>query len=178
MGAKFVGVYWAAREESPEEVSQRITAFLRAVAVVDASLETWFLKGSTRAAATTRLEIDQSEIVRRLRVNRRDDNGQQIPDLGYSLSVWNGAGVSLQASLGKYSPSVLNSVVLKFERSAATLDPVAWKRLLNAAIEAFNPEHGVVTDNVILTEADAKFPWEKGWLTYSLGGEVQEWSLA
>ena len=113
----------------------------------------------------------------KLKVNRRDVGGDVISELGFSLAVWNGAEASLDITIGAFSPYILNSAVLSFRDAAATRSPIDCRPLMDAAIDAFDPEQAVVTSNELLMRTNAKEPWDAGWLTYSRGGEVVEHAI-
>ncbi len=173
--AMFVGAYWSQRQESREQAAERISRYLRKLVARD-ELAAWFLTARKKSAARVPLGLDPPEVASRLRVNRRDVGGDVITELGFSLAVWNGAEASLHVTIGAFSPYVSNSVVLAFEAAAAR-DPADCRPLLEAAIDAFDPEHAVVTSHELLTRTKAKEAWEVGWLTYGRGGRVVEHAI-
>ncbi len=169
-----VGAYWSQRKESREVAAEHITSLLSTIATYSKELSTWFTKARTKAAALrSPLTLDNVVVARVLAVNRRDADRQPIPELGFSLALWNGDKASLSATVGSYSPYVLNSIMLKIDDSAA-LSKESYRILLEMMIRAFVPDHAVVTSNERLARAGAKKVWETGWLTYERGGELRE----
>ncbi len=168
----FVGAYWSQRQESLEQAAERISRYLRRLVTRD-EFATWFLTARKKSAALVPVGLDPHEVASRLRVNRRDVGGDVITELGFSLAIWNGANASLRVTIGAFSPYVSNSAVLAFDASAAR-NPSDCRPLLEAAIDAFDPEHAVVTSHELLKRTKAKEVWEVGWLTYGRGGQVVE----
>lgn len=160
----FVGVYWSERRESREAVAVRVARFLALVAQCEAIFARWFLKARTKSAGGIPVIPDANEVATKLKVNRRDVGGDVISELGFSLGLWNGRTASLSATVGACSPHVRNSVVLAFDERAQ-IDKQVLRKVLCAAIEAFEPDHGVVTSSKLLTSAGSVDPWETGWLT-------------
>jgi hypothetical protein len=100
-----------------------------------------------------RIDSTPEGVERYLKVNRRDVDREEIPELGFSFDVWNGGDVSFRATVGAYSPHVGNAAVLSFQ-GPIQLGDADWRKLLDAAIEAFDPEHGVVTSLAELARAE------------------------
>ena len=149
----FLGAYWAEREESREESSSRVSAFLTAIASQDPAFRQWFLKAMTKARARVPLDTTPAGIAGILRVNRRDTDKQIITELGFSLGACNGTDCSISASVGCFSRHVGNSVVLSTSRRGESLATFNWRYLLEVAIDAFDPDHAVVTSNKRLDAA-------------------------
>ena len=170
----FMGAYWSERKESREQAAERLARFLEAVSREDPAMTTWYKKARSKAAANTPVGTDPASIASNFRVNRRDVDNEVIPDLGFSFSAWNGESIGLSAAIGAFSPYVLNSVVLSCAPGSATKSPSQWRRILEAAVAAFQPEHAVVTSHELLTRVGADHPWEAGWLTYQPNRGVQE----
>jgi hypothetical protein len=169
----FVGVYWSERPESREVVAVRIANFLAVIARYGDVLAKWFLKARSKRAAFAPIEIEPGSIAAALKVNRRDVGGEVVPELGFSLGLWNGRTASLSLTAGAFSPYVRNSVVLAFEDGEwANRDLL--RKVLSAAIEAFDPDHGVVTSSEKLARVQVEHAWQAGWLTYARDGQVVE----
>jgi len=170
----FIGAYWSARQASRREAAEKTAQFLEALSAVGEPLSNWFLKGSSKAGAGAELGRSETEIGPKLQTNRRDIGGDDIPELGFSLGVWNGKDATLSLHLGSTSARVLNSVVLSFRGTSPEAHAGLWHPVLGSMIELFDPDHAVVTSNEILTQAKAKNPWEVGRLTYERGRGVVE----
>lgn len=171
-----VGAYWMARAESRDQAATRLSSFLGslAVAVDEPVLGQWFLKGPTKTAARTRLAIDPASVSDALVVNRRDLDGRIMQALGYRLSVWNGGEVSFDSTIGSANPYVNNAAVLSFAGDALALSLEQWRALLEAAVSAFEPEHGVVATHKHLLSSNEPHPWALGWFTYDLAHGVRQ----
>jgi hypothetical protein len=154
MNDMFVGTYWSARQESREQAARRVAGFLRAISsTADGVLSEWFHTERThRAASQVRIDSTPEGVEPYLRVNRRDLDREVMPELGFSFDVWNGRDVSFRVTVGAYSPHVGNAAVLSFQ-GPIQLGDADWRKLLDAAIEAFDPEHGVVTSLAELARA-------------------------
>ena len=174
--AMFVGAYWPQRQESREQAAERIARCLNLLSSRDPALATWFMKSRKKPAAAVPLHPGPQAVASHLKVNRRDVGRDVMAELGFSLAAWNGSDVSLDVTIGAVSPFVLNSAVLSFRGASPTSRraPGDWRDLIDAAIDAFDPEHAVVTSTDLLTRKKAPKPWHVGWLTYDLGGEVME----
>jgi hypothetical protein len=171
-----MGAYWMARPESREQAANRLSRFLGSLAAAphEPALGQWFLKRSTTASARTRLPTDPPSIAEALRANRRDVDGGVIPELGHRLSVWNGDNVSFEATIGSSSPHVSNAAVLSFVDGALLLTAEQWRALLQAAVSAFEPEHGVVASHEQLQTSNDPDPWALGWFTYDRRDGVRQ----
>ena len=170
----FVGAYWPQRKESREQVAARIARFLSEVGSTTEWLSKWYVKARSAASARTPLATDTTSVANELKANRRDIGGDVMSELGFNIGVWNGDSASLAATIGAYSSSIQNSVVLSIEDEQPPLRREDWRDLLRAAINAFNPEHAVVTSNERLKHTGATNPWEAGWLMYQRGGEIEQ----
>lgn len=170
-----VGAYWTKRQESREQVAQRIVAFLEAIGRSDARLATWYLKARSKATANVRVMPTTTEVASRLRVNRRDVDRQVIPELGFSIDLWNGGGCSLSIHAGSFSQRTGNSAVLSAQvEPASALNLLFWREVLDASIAAFDPDHAVVTSYSIMTRYAPAPVWQNGWLTYVRGRALRE----
>lgn len=151
----FVGAYWSVRDESKEQAATRIGRFLAAIAPADERLRTWFRKGESRSEANTPLEIGSALVA--------------VPPVGFSLAAWNGGDVSFTVAIGSTNSRAGNSAVVSFGPKA-DVSCVRWEPILTAAIDAFDPDHAVVTSNALLDRVRAQRPWEAGLITYARGG--------
>jgi hypothetical protein len=109
-----------------------------------------------------------------LSTNRRDADGRVIPELGFRLSIWNGADVSFEATIGSSSARVGNAAVLSFEEGSLALNGEQWRALLETAVSAFEPDHGVVASQRQLQASDDPNPWALGWLTYDSQAGIRQ----
>lgn len=173
----FIAAYWGRRPEPKGRVADRLADFLQAVASSGDALATWYLKGRSRELAKTPVAPTALQLAAFLKTNRRDDNGEVMSELGFSLGLWNGGHVSLQATIGAFSPHVQNSVVLSYDRKSFDLDRSICRAALEAAVQAFDPDKAVVTSTEYLETVGVTEPSEAGMLTYRRGGKVEEHSF-
>jgi hypothetical protein len=168
----FVGAYWSARKETREEAARRVAEFLQAISAYK-SFSAWFIKAKTKAEAGVPVELTKESLASYFRTNNREDNGEPIPQLGFSLGIWNGAHASLRFTLGAFSSHISNAIVLSFGPEAGEIERTTLEGALNAAIRAFDPDNAVVTSHERMDRTGAKKPWEAGILTYERGGVVK-----
>ena len=173
-----VGAYWAERSESKEQAAERIVRFLRLLNSRGSQFQQWFSKGGSKASARAALSPDVVAVTSVMEANRRDTDGGEIAELGFNLAIWNGASVSFEATIGSFSPHVSNSALLTVANGAPSLGSLEWKSIIEAAIQAFDPQHAVVTSHEHLSNPSVVHPWEIGWFTYERGGELRQHSLS
>ena len=167
----FVGAYWSAREETREEAAARIAEFLRLISPLD-SFFAWFLQAKTQAKANVPVEVTTEWIALHLRAAGAD-SGSLMPQVGFSLNLWNGAHATLRVTIGAFSQHISNAVVLSFGAQAGEVGRGLLQGALDAVIRAFDPEHAVVTSNERMARAGVIKPWESGIFTYERGGAVR-----
>jgi hypothetical protein len=170
----FAAAYWSNRPETREASAQRLAEFFKSLATVSDDFGAWYLKGRRKSTSQkVSLPTDAVGIASQLTVNRKDVGRAQIPDLGFSIDLWNGGNASLAATVGANSRYVPNSVVLSPGQS---LSNATWRAIVMVLAQSFDPDHAVVTDNERLSRAGAARPWDVAWLTYRRGEEVVEHS--
>jgi hypothetical protein len=175
----YVGAYWGVRQETAEACTARVVGTLHELDCVDSQFCRWFTLGRSRKEALRhQVTISQDKLCALLKkgVNRGDFDKQPIPDLGFSIGLWNGApddeSVGLSIHCGMYSPWVNNSVVLDLPSDGKPLG-----RLLNFAVIrrialivvknwapdwlTVNTDH--LRDDVLKLPVDVP---DIGWLTY------------
>lgn len=166
----FVGAYWSQRKESRSECAARVVKLLDDISF-EPSLQTWFLKAkSEKQAKASRIDKSASAIESLLQTNDRDTDGEPIPDLGFSFSVWNGdrvGSVSLDVHCGAYSKFAGNYALLKFSaRTIADEDRVRFESLLKIFVSVWEPDNAIVSSTEDLAGAPGKKPWDKSsWFT-------------
>jgi hypothetical protein len=166
------GAYWSARQESRDDAARRIEMFLRRLAEVSSEFASWRLKGATRRSATTHLAIDSSVIASALRTERTDVGGLPMPELGYSLGVWNGRSVSFSTHVGVFSRNVGNSAVLTSSDSSL-FDDDTWRAVHAALVATFDPDRALVACQARTTAVGLR-PWDGAWLRYERDGQTTE----
>lgn len=173
----FVGAYWSAREEGRAECANRIVNFLRSLAD-EPLLSRWHLKGWTRKTAVAPLELTVEGIAKRLRQNHTDIPRRPIPDLGFSLGLWNGDGkasAGLMLTCGAYAQRVENSVVLSLPRQEPPKDPIAvarFRQLVEKLAAAFDPDIAVATSSELNSRGSGTIRENQAWVRYERGRGV------
>lgn len=175
----FLGAYWSARQETEGEAVGRVSSFLAWLVRLDPELATWYGLGRNRKDALRQplTSFDRASVLPRMRRNRSDSDGSVIERLGWSLSLWNGAEVSLSCCVGLYAPRLMNSVVVSFGPRAKSPTDEQQKATLEAMIQLFDPDHAVATSHRILDAAGAERPWEAGSLIYQRGGDLRSYPV-
>lgn len=170
----FLGAYWKARKETRTECATRLSSYLRAIGSVEPTLQGWFQKASRRQAANKAADLSVEGIQGLLKTNNRDVGGDPIVELGFNLSLWSGGNVSFSATVGAFSPFIENSVVLSF-RGDGPVDREMWRRLIEKAVDAFDPDTAVVTNHdYVAAHGDGAPDEARGWFTYTRGKAVVE----
>jgi hypothetical protein len=172
----YIGVYWGARPESSEACAQRVRQTLFDLPGIDVQWSRWFLPGKSRKDALRRKISTDSPFLEQLLErgrNRRDTDKKPIEELGFSLSVWNGApdgqSISLRFRCGIFSKYVGNAVAISL--GSAENDMLSFeiiREVLRILIRHFAPDWGTATSNSIDYQAlglQPKMP-RPGWLTY------------
>ena len=99
----YIGAYWGPRAESAEQCGRRLAEQLASLGSLDPSLSQWYRTGRSRAAALGMpVEASQEQLASLLSVGvqRQDDPARTVmPELGYSLTVWNGQHDGVQVSV-------------------------------------------------------------------------------
>lgn len=124
-----VSALWGDHELTRGEAAHIVSSVLEAVALVDPILATWRKKGRTRQQASGHppIEVTPTSIGLLLRVNRKDVGREEMPELGFNLSAWNGASherdqaaFSVTIGLHAANPGLRNSFVVDL--------PSSWTR--------------------------------------------------
>jgi hypothetical protein len=152
----YAGAYWAARQESIEESTERLFAFMSDLEQIHPIFSTWFEKGRSRKnALRVPLEMTRPALRERLLSGRsRTDFAprQVIEELGFSFSPWNGqkAEVGLHVHCGAYGKWVSNAAVIRLpsaEDIDNTLDTDFPVRLVKALVENWDPAWATLTSD-------------------------------
>jgi len=167
-----IGVYWGPRRESISECASRLGQHFEALKVSSDGLSQWYRQGRRKPEATNPFDVSSSEVLAQLLergVNRRDDNRQGIPELGFRVSLWNGdrsgCSASTQVGCGMCSPvkGLSNVALLDVSLSpGAALKPKEMVMLLKRMIEIWDPDTGKVFRNVdVPGKGDNGPDWEE-----------------
>lgn len=128
-----------------------MSSSMEAVASVDPLLATWRSKGRSRARSLEQPVLDTTPagIESALRVQQRDVGGEEMPELGFSWSAWNGAaadedqaGVSVGIGLNASKPGLRNRFVLDLPASWPE-DDARVDSLVRALVVQLDPDEVV-----------------------------------
>ena len=179
-----VEAYWQPRMESAHECAGRLSRMLDGLAKTHPALAHWNKKANTRAAANKpawTMPPDTEELTAVFENGRqyKDVPRDPWPEMGYSISAWNGRnrpyGASLSVRPGVYADWIPfpNTIDLRLNPAApenADLISVAvLKPALLSVATAWEPDYAVVVswDYWPHKFSDGQYPsLRSGWLTY------------
>jgi len=149
-----VNAKWGARQETAEACAARLGHWLTALAEIDPQLGEWFEHARSRKQARAK-PIDFRDPERLLAltrrgVNRHEETGQPIPELGFAVDggtgEWDG-GAGFRAECGAFSERIGNTALLELPlRSEAPhlhARPV-YRAAVAAVAAAYDPWWAVV----------------------------------
>ncbi len=181
-----ISAFWGPRAQSVDESAEIVSVFLSSLAAVDFSLDNWRERASTKTEATKKPLINDparlSDLLSSGR-NRRDDNGNVIAELGYSIGLWNGdvvSDASVNIHIGATSQWVQNSVSITLPDPAVRPDLYKYdsaRTVLTLIINAFHPDRAVWTNSVLTkqqTEPDSLTD-DGGYILGQLVGHPAGW---
>ena len=156
------------------ECATRLSNYLRVIGLLESTFQEWNQKTSRHPDTAKAAVLSMEGIDALLKTNNRDVGGDPIVELGFNLSLWNGSNALFSATIGAYSPYIENSVVLSF-RGDCPVDSETWRRLIEKAVEAFDPDSAVVTSHDYIASHGGGAPDEAGgWFTYTRGSAIVE----
>jgi hypothetical protein len=167
----FLGVYWKRRRETRQQAARRVARWLETLGLSSDKLGSWYPTTWTKRRTPKRaLATDAEAIAKQFRVNRTDFGDQPIPELGYSLSLWNGRNTGLSIHIACDVPRVPNAVALSVDPvkpgHSSLLSDAAWRKLLRRAITIFDADEGVVISDKLERRIGDVGLWRVAWLSY------------
>jgi len=173
----YLGVYWGPRQEDAEACAQRLARMVGLLEPVDPLFARWFknaksLKETLKRPLDTELAGLRTHIQRKL---MKDDRRQPMPDLGFSLGLWNGGSGGDDAwfsmGCGGYCEHVSNYCALRTPHKGPVSERVLTTSfqtaVLHALITAWDPDWGVAMSHShqeLIKDIGLKVP--TGWVTY------------
>lgn len=159
-----LGAYWGVRPDSLEGCVDKAERFFAGLAEIDPLLSHWCERGRSRKDALTR-KVDASDVQKLEELllkgrNRRDDNREVIEELGFSLSLWNGADVeeaesSIRLLCGSYTERVSNNVLIDLPYLSESLPWVEnASALLTLVAEIWRPQWAGIMSKKAMRERD------------------------
>ena len=148
---------------------------MEALARCDSAFRTWYLKGdSYQGALENRIDPQRLEDIFVHNVNRRDIDGEAMPELGHSFSAWNGIDASMSVRCGAWNVSETlrfpNSCILHLpsnqEDGTRMLRHSVLLEILDLMVKSFSPQLAVVNSHPHPTGLVSGAPCLAGWLTY------------
>lgn len=175
----FLGAYWGSRKEPVEQCTERVLKCFGDLAKCDETFSRWFRTGRSRSEALERKVDFTDEKIKELLLrgrNRRDIGHEIIEELGFSITLWNGAedtqAIGLRIHCGASSSYVGNSFLIDLPSQAPARDRVVRLELLlcamRAIVESFEPDWATVMPASLVrtTESLMQKP-AVGWLFYA-----------
>lgn len=177
-------IYWAARPTSRESAAALVVRCVKAMADLEPTFEQWYFLGASRPQLKNVLVPDILFVSKKLKSQVTDVDRAPMPELGFSLGIWNGGYATLRFAVGVYSPWVRNMVLLSVpDQGDGSIDLGRWPVLMRSFIEIFDPDTALVVSNAARVRPPMR-PLEKpppappladvSWLVYARGGDIQE----
>lgn len=156
--------------------ARRLIRFLLAAGSVDTSFSRWYQTANRRKDAFRPVDRSPIGLQPLLSTNNRDIDDEPILELGFGFSTWNGKTASFSGTLGGFSRTLSNVVLLRVSEHGGIgipLDGAAWRLLVEQAVEAFEPDSVIVTNHDFLDRQGGGTPEQLGgWLVYRRGSGV------
>jgi hypothetical protein len=181
MDSFYIGCYWGARAETVEECSKKVSKTL--ALLMETGLpyfQQWYKLGKSRKDALKhKVTINEAELVKLLEKGR----DRFFPDLGYSLSLWNGLpeeeDLSISFRCGSTFAKTGNTINFNLPKKGEQIsDLINFERvynLLSRLIPIWVPDWAVVDSYSLIDLIPEN---EKlGWLTF-FSNQYQESELS
>jgi hypothetical protein len=177
-------VHWQARPEGTRSCAIRLSQMLSDLAEAHAAFAHWNRKAMSRATANKpawKMPPDIDELTQLFEKGRRykDATGELWPEMGYTVSAWNGLDPPYGASLA-FRPGHYGDWIPLPNRVELDLAPVASDNasLMNAPLlkrapvgmaTAWEPDYGNVVPTTYWARSFGDDPYpglRSGWMTY------------
>ncbi|HLL02104.1 MAG TPA: immunity 52 family protein [Myxococcaceae bacterium] len=173
----YLGAYWGPRREDAETCAQRTAGLIQMLQPVDSLFARWFKSAKTLKEALKRPLDSELEGLRKYiqRMLMRDDRRVPMPDLGFSVWLWNGGSggddVWLNFLCGGYWEKANNRCVItpphKGPATERVLTTAFQTAVLHALATAWDPDWGVAMSHDHRDIIEKKCPDVLvGWVTY------------
>lgn len=160
-----LGLYWGPRRQDVEACAGLWLHALHALS--GKGFSTYYQKGRSRKDALRRpidLTLASIQAILAKGVNRRDDNREPIPELGFHFSAWSGhrdgEAYSVSGTCGCWSERVSNTFVLDLPTSGPYSLPQALtslKQVFGDLVEIWQPDKAVLCDMSELAWENRRF---------------------
>jgi len=173
----YLGAYWGPRQEDAEACAQRLAHMVRLLGPLDPLFARWFKSAKSLKEALKRPLDEELEGLRKYiqRNLMKDDRRMPMPDVGFSLGLWNGGSEGEDAWLsigcGGYFERMSNRCVLRAPDEGPigerVLTGAFQAEVLRALCTAWDPDWGVAISNAQRNIIEKKCPDVLvGWVTY------------
>lgn len=159
-----LGAYWDARADSLEKCTEDAARFLVRLAEIDPLLASWYKRGRSRKGALERkvdiLDVQKLQDLLLAGRNRRDVDREIIDELGYKLSLWNGAEeeeaeATVSIHCGAHNARIGNSVIIDLPYQSERSEWVGKaSSLLALAAEVWQPNWAGIMSKMAMRERD------------------------
>jgi hypothetical protein len=118
---------------------------------------------------------DAETLEQQLRPHYTDIPKKPVPDLGFSLGLWNGdekAIAGFHITCGAYNKFVGNAFVLNLPRQEPPSDAASlewFHALVRKAVDAFDPEVAVATSTELNARGSGTVREHEAWIKYRRG---------
>ncbi len=179
METYYLGAYWQPRQEPLNNCTGRIHDFLTCIRDCDPSFSRWYPLGHSRAHTLGREISITTGSIRSLVLKgaHHDGDGNIVEELGYHVSMWNGAAsdeeaANLSITCGSAAPSLKNACVLSLPTGGEVANRVlglsVLQMLVRCTVLTFDPDWCVVMSR---SYRDSQATWSPnepraGWLLY------------
>ncbi|RKH53715.1 hypothetical protein D7Y23_02870 [Corallococcus sp. AB050B] len=173
----FVGAYWGARKESPEECASRAAILFERLAACDPLLVHWYKSVRSRKG-TKKLSVmttDVSVLTDLFRRGTNREGGHVFEELGFSVWFLNESApddVDLRLHCGDYAGGAPNSCFLSLPFEGPNAERLSTPSVLEAVmrgmVAAYEPEWSAAMSDYHreMDDPDNKTNAWVGWVTY------------
>jgi hypothetical protein len=173
----YLGAYWGPRKEDAAACAQRLAHMVRLLEPLDTLFTRWFKSAKSLKEALKRPLDSDLEGLRKYiqRMMMKDDRRVPIPELGFSVWLWNGESGGddawLRMGFGGYSERVSNYCVMQAPDEGPigerVLSTAFQTEVLRAIATAWDPDWGVAMSHAHRDLIEKKCPDVLvGWVTY------------
>lgn len=170
----FVGAYWPRRREPRQVCARRCLSFLGYLVSLDRAFAQWLKCGESSRIPDIPVVLSLHSIEESLSTNKYAPEWMR-DNLGYTISLWNGAPkgewASILGTLGSDAERVRNALVLDFPHSVRLAGRVfradLMMRIVEITVSSFEPEYACVLSPSLRQALDLPDYWPCiGWVTY------------
>jgi len=151
------GVYWTPRQEGSGPCADRLSNYLHLLKEIHVVFGSWIPKGVSRKSLKGVTDVSgDCDALKKLferGVNKTDDSGIVMGDLGFSVGLWNqrssrqSSSISITCGLYFDQPGMLNNVLFMIPEDICDGNGSGdYSKILSASVTAWNPDWGAIYD--------------------------------